>query len=163
MLLVQAERAACSLRAQALALRVADDRAAAAATQEAIAAAAPVAAPPPIGCGLALTLEGGALRAASFPGGEGEGGGGVGGGDGDRGGAPAADATHVVPGYVATLDWILYDPAGLRAGAIAPPPPWALIRGGLPNKQFPSDHLSICADLHWCEAAATAVGGEDAA
>ena len=59
--------------------------------------------------------------------------------------------THVVPRYANALDWICFDAQRLRVEAVAPlPSVEELTRDvALPSAEFPSDHVSLCADLAW--------------
>ena len=59
--------------------------------------------------------------------------------------------THAVPGYLNALDWVLFEPGPLRLVGVAPLPPVSdLLRDtALPSAEYPSDHVSLCADLEW--------------
>jgi 2',5'-phosphodiesterase len=64
-----------------------------------------------------------------------------------------AQPTHATRHYCNALDWIVHDSERLRLRAVAPiPPREALVRSvGLPSREFPSDHVSLCCDLEWVE------------
>ena len=49
------------------------------------------------------------------------------------------------------LDWICFDASRLRLLAVAPLPPMAeLTRDvAMPSAEFPSDHVSLVADIAW--------------
>ena len=59
--------------------------------------------------------------------------------------------THATPGYLNALDWVLFEPGPLRLVGVAPLPPVSeLLRDtALPSAEYPSDHVSLCADLEW--------------
>lgn len=59
--------------------------------------------------------------------------------------------THVTVGYANTLDWLTFCPAALRLRATAPLPGEAELRRyvAMPSVEFPSDHVSLIADLEW--------------
>ena len=61
--------------------------------------------------------------------------------------------THATPGYLNALDWVLFEPGPLRLVGVAPLPPVSeLLRDtALPSAEYPSDHVSLCADLEWTE------------
>lgn len=59
--------------------------------------------------------------------------------------------THVTVGYANALDWLTFSPGPLRLRATAPLPNEAELRRhvALPSIEFPSDHVSLIADLEW--------------
>ena len=59
--------------------------------------------------------------------------------------------THLVPRYANTLDWICIDAQRLEAISTAPRPPLEeLTRDvAMPSVEWPSDHVSLAADLAW--------------
>ena len=59
--------------------------------------------------------------------------------------------THAVPGYANTLDWICVDSARLDVVGVAPLPPLEELTRhvAMPSVEWPSDHVSLCADLAW--------------
>ena len=59
--------------------------------------------------------------------------------------------THATPGYLNALDWVLFEPGPLRLVGVAPLPPVSeLLRDtALPSAEYPSDHVSLCAELEW--------------
>ena len=61
----------------------------------------------------------------------------------------AAPPTHVVPRYANTLDWIFVEPQRLEVLAVAPRPPLEeLTRDvAMPSAEWPSDHVSLVADV----------------
>ena len=60
--------------------------------------------------------------------------------------------THATPGYLNALDWVLFEPGPLRLVAAPLPPVSELLRDtALPSAEYPSDHVSLCADLEWTE------------
>ncbi|KAJ8598977.1 hypothetical protein CTAYLR_009260 [Chrysophaeum taylorii] len=58
--------------------------------------------------------------------------------------------TILTPAFQGTLDYVWYDPATLRCAAVAQIPSHHLLTTtakGLPNAQFPSDHIMLACDL----------------
>ena len=59
--------------------------------------------------------------------------------------------THVVPRYANALDWICFETGRLCVEAVAPLPRLEVLTQdvAMPSKEFPSDHVSLAADLRW--------------
>ena len=59
--------------------------------------------------------------------------------------------THVVPRYATSIDWICVDAERLEVVGVAPRPPLQeLTRDvAMPSAEWPSDHISLVADLAW--------------
>ena len=58
--------------------------------------------------------------------------------------------TNYVRGYVGTLDYIFYEATRLHVKKFVPLPcEEEVAKTALPSQRFPSDHLSLCCDLHW--------------
>ncbi|KAL1519288.1 hypothetical protein AB1Y20_022817 [Prymnesium parvum] len=61
--------------------------------------------------------------------------------------------THVLPDYQDALDWIWFDKSHLRLAKVAPLPSReeCMMNTAMPSAEFPSDHVSLCADLTWID------------
>ena len=72
-------------------------------------------------------------------------------GNGGRSRAFELGLKPATPGYLNALDWVLFEPGPLRLVGVAPLPPVSeLLRDtALPSAEYPSDHVSLCADLDW--------------
>ena len=64
---------------------------------------------------------------------------------------PHCVPTHCVAGYANALDWICFSRETLRVVGVAPLPPIDELRRhvAIPSAEFPSDHVSLVADLEF--------------
>lgn len=60
--------------------------------------------------------------------------------------------TNYVRGYTGLLDYVWYQPERMRLRTYYPQPPAEELEGWIPSERFPSDHLSVVADLEWLPA-----------
>ena len=61
----------------------------------------------------------------------------------------ASAFTNYVRGYAGLLDYVWYQPGRMCVRELHPPPGEAELAGWIPSARFPSDHLSVVADLEW--------------
>jgi len=59
--------------------------------------------------------------------------------------------THALRGYQNALDWICFDGRQLQLSSVAPLPTRdeLLAHTAMPSVEFPSDHVSLCAEVRW--------------
>ena len=57
--------------------------------------------------------------------------------------------TTLIPGFVATLDYILYDQTAFKVAQSFPMFGASDLEPGIPSETFPSDHVALVCDLEW--------------